>query len=183
MQQQQTALGSELHGVQLVVQSMDNLSYRMPRPAVFQCLCPGGIWLITFLHVVLRIRISGAVPPFSIRQADYITFHSEGSYDIMMTAHRSAVGLWEIKAFGKRSSAVTLRRHRALRPCPLHPFLFLYLPRSWRTAVFSRPDRKSACKQRSDLEGAPWGRAQGRVLLRDNNHYNYGGGTSIIVAS
>jgi hypothetical protein len=49
------------------------------------------------LHVVLRIRMSGAVPPFSIRQADYITFHSEGSYDIKVTAHCSAVRLGKSK--------------------------------------------------------------------------------------
>jgi hypothetical protein len=63
-----------------------------------------GVCLTTFLHVVLTIRMSGALPPFSIKQADYITFHSEGSYDMRVTAYCSALGLWEIKAFGKRSS-------------------------------------------------------------------------------
>jgi len=100
---------------------MDNLFSKMPRPTVFQWLCPGGVWLTTLLHVVLRIRMSGAVPPFSIRQADYITFHSEGNYDIRVTAHRSAVGLWQIKAFGKRGSALTPKKAYSLASVPLAP--------------------------------------------------------------
>jgi hypothetical protein len=88
---------------------MDTLFSRMPRPTVFQWLCHGGVWLTSFLYVVLRIRMSGAVPPFSVRQADYITFHSEVSYDMRVTAHCSAVGLRELNAFGKRSSALTLK--------------------------------------------------------------------------
>jgi hypothetical protein len=119
-----TRLGSEQHGVRLAVQSMDNLFSKTPRPNVFQCLCPGDVWLPTILHVVLRIRMSGAVPPFLIRQTAYITFHSEGSYDIRMTAHYSALGLWEIKRSERGAAHWPLRRRRALRPYPLHPFLF-----------------------------------------------------------
>ena len=88
-----TRLGSELHEARLAVQSMDNLFYKMPRPTVFQWLCPGGVWLTSFLHVVLKIRMSGAVPPFSIRQADYITLHNVGSYVMKVTVHCSVVGL------------------------------------------------------------------------------------------
>jgi len=69
-----------------------------------------GVCLTTLLHVVLTIRLSGAVPLFSIKQADYITFHSEGSYDMRVTAHYSALGLWKIKALGKRSSALTPKK-------------------------------------------------------------------------
>jgi len=149
-----------LHEVLLAVQSMDNLFSKTPRPTVFQWLCPGGFWLTTFLHVVLTIRMSGAVTPFPIRQADYITFHSEESYDMRANAYCSALGLLEIKAFGKRSSALTPKKAKSLAflpPCTRFcaGAVCLYLPRSWRTSVFSRLDRKSACKQRSDLEGAP----------------------------
>jgi hypothetical protein len=73
-----------------------------------------------------------------------------------VTAHCSAVRLGKSKRSERGAALWPLRRGTALRPCPLHPFLCLYVPRSWRTAVFSRPDRKSACKRRSDLEGAPW---------------------------
>jgi hypothetical protein len=73
-----------------------------------------GVWLTTFLHVVLRIRMSGSVPPFPIRpnglQSDYITLGSEGSYDIRMTANYSTIGIWEIKGFGTRTSALTPKK-------------------------------------------------------------------------
>jgi len=94
---------------------MDNLFSKMPQtgcfPLALSCrLRNQGVWLTTFLHVVLRMRMSGAVPPFPVRQAEYITFQIEGGCDIRMNAHYSVLGLGEAKAFGERSSDLTPRK-------------------------------------------------------------------------
>ena len=47
--------------------------------------------------------MSGTVPPFLIRQADYITFHIEENCDIRMTARYIALGLIHSLVFSLRA--------------------------------------------------------------------------------